>query len=419
MARRNEPDKRIAVLFFDLDRFKNINDTLGHSVGDRLLQSLPERLQACVRKGDTVARFGGDEFAILVEGVGVMEDASHIAEKLIDVLSRPVLIDEHELFVTTSIGISIYPDDSADAHSLLKHADTAMYRAKDMGRNTYQFYSNDMSVKAFERLSMETSLRRALDRNEFELHFQPQIDLVSGKIIGAEALIRWNHPEIGTVSPVKFIPLLEDTGLIIPVGEWVLETAAREAKSWQSLSDTPVRVAVNLSSRQFYDDKLKRQVAEIISHSGLDPQLFDLEITESILMQNDQASMGNLRALHSLGVRLSVDDFGTGYSSLGYLKRFTVDTLKIDRSFIHDVTTDPDDAAIVAAIIVMAHSLKLEVVAEGVETAEQYEFLRSRSCDAMQGYLFSKPVAALDMKMLLKQGASGKILKYPMENGGR
>ena len=406
MAQRDSVEQRIAVLFLDLDRFKNINDTLGHAIGDRLLQALPDRLLGCVRKGDTVARLGGDEFAILVENVGSMEDASHIASKLIAAMAQPVTIDEHELFISTSIGISIFPDDSTDANALLKHADTAMYRAKDLGRNTYQFYSTDMSVKAFERLSMETSLRRALDRGEFELYYQPQVDLGSGRIVGAEALIRWHHSELGTVSPVKFIPLLEDTGLIIPVGEWVLRTAAREARTWQQLAGMSLRIAINLSSRQFHDGRFKEQVAEVIAESGLEPRLFDLEITESILMQNNQASMANLRALHGLGVRLSVDDFGTGYSSLSYLKRFTVDTLKIDRSFIHDVTSDQDDAAIVEAIVVMAHSLKLEVVAEGVETVEQFEFLRSRGCDTMQGFLFSTPVPAEQFRRLL-QGSAG------------
>jgi len=410
MARRDAVERRIAVLFLDLDRFKNINDTLGHGVGDRLLQALPERLLGCVRKGDTVARLGGDEFAILVENIGTMEDASHIATKLIAAMAQPVTIDEHELFISTSIGISIFPDDSIDANALLKHADTAMYRAKDLGRNTYQFYSTDMSAKAFERLSMETSLRRALDRGEFELYYQPQVELGSGRIIGAEALIRWHHAELGMVSPVKFIPLLEDTGLILPVSEWVLRTAAEEAKIWQRVAGTTVRVAINLSSRQFHDDRFKEQVADVISESGLEPSLFDLEITESILMQNNQASMSNLHALHGLGVRLSVDDFGTGYSSLSYLKRFTVDTLKIDRSFIHDVTSDQDDAAIVGAIIVMAHSLKLEVVAEGVETEEQFEFLRSRGCDAMQGNLFSTPVPADQFKRLLQTGAVAENL---------
>lgn len=404
LKRRYPGGEKLALIFLDLDHFKNINDTLGHDIGDSLLQALPERLAGCVRRGDTIARFGGDEFAILLEDVDTDDSVSHIALKILQSLSDPFVVDTHELFITGSIGIGLYPDDSEDANTLLKHADAAMYRAKDMGRNTYQFYSKDMSVRAFERLSLETSLRHAMEREQFELYYQPQVDMGTGEIIGAEALIRWHHPDMGMVSPMKFIPLLEETGLIVPVGEWILRTACIQASEWQTQGRQSYRVSVNLSGRQFHNEQLSDSVKAALDESGLDPGLLELEITESVLMQHDRTSMANLRALMDMGVRLAIDDFGTGYSSLSYLKRFPVDTLKIDRSFVHDLSDDPDDATIVSAIVVMAHSLNLHVVAEGVETNEQLLFLQQCDCDAIQGYLCSVPLPAEDLTQLLLEG---------------
>ncbi len=401
-TQRINTGRRIAVLFMDLDRFKIINDTLGHAIGDNLLKAIPERLLTCVREGDTVARFGGDEFAILLENISSFDIVSQIATKLIESLERPYRVGDQELYITTSIGISLYPDDSRDASTLIKNADTAMYRAKDLGRNNYQFYSADMSARAFERLSLETSLRRALERSEFLLYFQPQVDLLSGEIIGAETLIRWQHPDLGIVSPIKFVPLLEDTGLIVPVGEWVLRSACTHARQWQSTRAQPFKISVNFSLRQFHDPLLAAQLSNILHETGLPPHSLEVEITESVVMQNEQTTSDNLNALKDAGIRFSIDDFGTGYSSLSYLKRFPVDALKIDRTFISDVTTDPEDAAIVTAIIAMAHSLNLGVVAEGVETKEQLAFLREKACNTIQGFLFSAPVPADEFTRLLQ-----------------
>jgi len=401
---RRGRQKLMAVMFLDMDQFKTINDTLGHDVGDRLLQAFPDRIAGCIRQGDTIARFGGDEFAILLEDIAGDDAAGQVARKIIERLARPFAVDGHELFVTTSIGISLYPDDSGDVYTLLKHADSAMYRAKEMGRNTYQFYSHEMSAKAYERLSLETSLRHALNRGEFELYYQPQVDFTNGRVVGAEALIRWIHPEMGIVSPERFISLLEETGLIVPVGHWVLRTACEQLREWRDFSARPLRMSVNLSGRQFHDLGFRDQVESIIHRTGIDPGLLELEITESVLMQNDKVSMQNLHDLLDLGVRFSIDDFGTGYSSLSYLKRFPVHAIKIDRSFVHDLTSGADDATIVNTIVLMAHSLKLEVVAEGVETHEQLAFLRRCGCDLLQGYLFSPPLTAVEMKRLLIDG---------------
>ncbi len=394
-------EQRCAVLFIDLDRFKNINDTLGHSVGDLLLQAVPERLLSCVRDRDTVARFGGDEFSLLLEKVPGSEAVAKVAEKLIDVLSKPYEVQNQELYLTASIGISLSPDDSTDANTLIKNADTAMYRAKDTGRNNYQFYSTDMGVRAFERLSLETNLRFALERNEFELYFQPQVAMESGQIIGAEALIRWQHSELGLIEPNKFIPLLEDTGLIVDVGEWLLNTACMQGKKLIDLTGEPFRIAVNLSGKQFCDEALIGMISQAIEDQQFPPSLLDIEITETVLMQNDKVSLENIGTLKELGVRLSIDDFGTGYSSLSYLKRFPVDVIKIDRAFIRDVSSDPEDAAIVTAVIAMAHSLKLEVVAEGVENQDQVDFLSYYACDYLQGFLFSKPLPENEFRLLL------------------
>jgi len=407
LSRRYSEDYLIAILFLDIDRFKNINDTLGHDSGDRLLQSFSHMLLKCVREGDTVARLGGDEFAILLEDLPSVDAATHVAEKIKTALLIPFKVNGPDLFVTTSIGISLYPHDGVDTATLLKHADAAMYRAKDMGRNNYQFYSNEMSAQALKRLTMENSLHHALELKQFFLLYQPQVDINNGKIVGAEVLMRWQHPELGLVSPDEFIPLLEETGLIVPVGAWVLQEACQKAKLWNGLYDNDFRISVNISGRQFNEEKLSLQVEHLLRETGLAPGFLELEITENVLMQNDQSSMNNLNTLHEIGIRLSIDDFGTGYSSLSYLKRFPVDVLKIDKSFVSDITSDPDDATIVSAIAVMAHRLNLQVIAEGVETEEQLEFLRHCSCDVIQGYLFSRPVESAVLEKMLVRGSLG------------
>ncbi|GMQ83899.1 MAG: hypothetical protein BMS9Abin06_0645 [Gammaproteobacteria bacterium] len=403
LARAHWHDRAVAVLFLDLDRFKVINDTLGHDVGDRALQALSERLNGCVREGDTVARLGGDEFAIVLEDVAMANDVAPTARKMLDILSQPFQLDEHEFILTTSIGISLFPIDGKDTQTLLKHADIAMYRAKEQGRNTYQFYSADMSAKAFERMSLETNLRHALERDEFVLYYQPQQNLADGRIFGVEALLRWQHPDLGLVGPVEFIPLLEETGLIIPVGEWVLHTACLQARAWADSGLKPLRLSVNLSGRQTNNSNFIATVEQVLKDSKLDPALLELEMTESILMHNMQTTITTLETVSKMGVRLAIDDFGTGYSSLSYLKRFPIDTLKIDRSFIHDLTQDPDDATLVEAIIVMGRALNLNVIAEGVETEAQVEFLRTHHCDSIQGFLISKPKPAQELTTLLHE----------------
>ena len=393
---------RLAVLFLDLDRFKMINDTLGHQVGDALLRKIAAILPNCVDPGDTIARFGGDEFGILLEDGVTLDSTAALARKILNVFSQPFHIEGHEFYINTSIGVSVYPEDGDNADALLKNADVAMYRAKDQGGSAYQYYSSDMSVKALERLSLDTSLRRALEREEFCLYFQPQIDLASGHVTGFEALLRWRHPDLGLVNPLEFIPLLEETGLIVPVGNWVLEQACRWAAPWQQYG--PLRISVNLSGRQFRDLGLSQQVMHILHLSALKPELLELEITESVLMEGDKVSSDNIAALDGVGVRFAIDDFGTGYSSLSYLKRFPIKTLKIDRAFIRDVKTDQDDAAIVTAIIAMARSLGLDVVAEGVETPEQLAFLRETGCDQIQGFLISRPLPQHEADALLARG---------------
>ena len=345
---------------------------------------------------------------ILLEDIDSGDDVAPICRKILDGLSRPFLVDGNELFVTSSIGISVYPADGKDASTLLRNADIAMYRAKELGRNNYQFYAADMSAKAFERLSLETNLRHALNREEFLLYYQPQISLVTGRIIGVEALLRWQHPDFGLVQPAEFIPLLEETGLIVPVGDWVLQTALTQAKGWQDAGFDPIRVAVNLSSRQFDGVRLKHMLLDLVEAIGLETQWIELEITESLLMNNERLTLEMLQMLSATGIRLSIDDFGTGYSSLSYLKRFPIDTLKIDGSFIRDVTTDPDDAAIVQAIIAMATTLRIDVIAEGVETKEQLLFLRDRQCACLQGYLFSTPAPADILTELLRKDNRGE-----------
>jgi diguanylate cyclase (GGDEF)-like protein/PAS domain S-box-containing protein len=383
----------VAMLFLDLDRFKIINDTLGHAVGDKLLQGVSQRLRECLRKEDTVARLGGDEFMLLLNGINQIEDVARISEKILNTVRPPYQIDSHELYINTSIGISLYPHDGEDAETLVKNADIALYRAKERGRNNYQFYASTMNEKAIEQLEVENKLRRALERNEFVLHYQPQFDMYMGKIIGMEALVRWQRPDGQLIYPLDFISIAEDTGMIVPLGEWVLKTACTQNKLWQSSDFLPLRVAVNVSGRQFQEG-LVPQIAEILKKTGLEPQFLELELTETSIMKNDEIAVEILTQLKQMGIQICIDDFGTGYSSLSYLKRFPIDTLKIDQSFIRESMRDADHAAIVVAIITMAHTLKLKVVAEGVESPEQWAFLRDHNCDKMQGSLFSEPLPA-------------------------
>ncbi len=393
IARSQRNETKIALFFLDLDRFKNINDSLGHHAGDQLLRGVSKRLKQYAREGDTIARLGGDEFTIILEGIHSTEDASVVAEKILELMQAPFRLDGHEVVVTPSIGITLFPDDAADMRSLLKNADTAMYRSKEKGRNAYQFYTSGMNAKAYEHLILENSLRHAMERDEFKLYFQPQFDLHSQAIIGIEALMRWEHPEKGLLMPDKFIPFAEDTGLIVPLGDWALRQACLEAKQWQNSGLEPIRVAVNLSMRQFLEHGFVDQVAAALKDSKLAAHYLELEVTESFLAANVEKAAKTLRGLHRLGVHLAVDDFGTGYSSLSYLKRFPLNTLKIDQSFVHDIATDMDSATIVEAIIALGKSLGLNVIAEGVEYNDQVFFLKERSCDLFQGYYFCRPLS--------------------------
>jgi diguanylate cyclase (GGDEF)-like protein/PAS domain S-box-containing protein len=401
LTRSRWHNRLVAVMFLDLDRFKNINDTLGHTVGDQLLLQISERLSRSVRDGDTIGRFGGDEFAILLDDIDSDNHISNLAEKLLGTLAKPFKINKHELFVTASIGISLFPNDGEDPDTLLRNADVAMYRAKDLGKNNYQFYSNDLSARIFERMALETHLRHALDRNEFILYYQPQIDTYTQKITGVEALLRWKHPEFGLVAPNNIVPLMEETGLIEKVGYWILETACRQSRAWHDAGLSYLHMSVNISSRQFNDPNFISSVHEIILSTGINPEFLELELTESMLMRNASATINALNSLNTLGVRFAIDDFGTGYSSLSYLRRFPIDTIKIDRSFIHDVTDNPDDAAIASAIIVMGQNLSLNVIAEGVENQKQLDFLSAHSCHYLQGNFFSRPLPAEELTALL------------------
>jgi diguanylate cyclase (GGDEF)-like protein len=400
VAQAHRQAKGLVVLFLDVDRFKVINDSLGHSVGDRLIREVAVRLRSCLREGDTVARLGGDEFMLLLPDVAQAVDAAKVAKKVLDLVRHPFEIDGRELFVTSSIGISLYPDDGRDAETLVKNADAAMYRAKEQGRDHYQLYTPALNETALERLALESSLRKALVHDELRLHYQPILDVATRRVFGLEALLRWQHPELGLVAPAEFIPLAEITGLILPMGPWVLRTACAQARAWQELHPG-LSMAVNLSARQFQEPNLVGHVTDALAATGLQPRFLQLEITESSAMQNAQTAIQTLRELKALGVGLSIDDFGTGYSSLSYLKRFPIDTLKIDQSFIRDIETAPDDAAIASAIIGLAHTLKLSVVAEGVETAGQLEFLARHGCDRTQGYLFSRPLPVDQCSALL------------------
>ena len=385
-------DRLVGVLFIDLDRFKVINDTLGHDSGDELLKVVAKRLNEAVRPGDTVARYGGDEFVTVLANVAHIDDITKVVQKIIGRLSPAITIGGRELFVTPSIGITLCPFDDRTGEDLLRNADTAMFHAKAQGGNTFRFYTAELNARAERRLTIETSLRHAIERNQFLLHYQPQVDVITGEIVGAEALIRWQHPDWGLVPPGEFIPLAEETGLILPIGEWVLAQACYQAHVWHKAGHTGLRVAVNLSGRQLAQKGLVAMVDNILRRAGLAHGALELEITESLLMQDLEQTAVTLEALADIGVTVSMDDFGTGYSSLSYLKRLPIDVLKIDQSFVRDITSDADDASIVHAIIAMAHSLGIKVIAEGVETAEQLAFLRQHACDGMQGYYISRPV---------------------------
>ena len=389
---------RIAVAFVDLDRFKYINDSLGHHVGDELLKEVAARIQGCVRECDTVARLGGDEFVLLINGHSGPESVRHLTERLLVTVAQPWTIDQGEFHVSFSIGVALHPKDGEDARTLLKHADSAMYRAKDSGRNNSQFFTRELNTLMTERLEMDGQLRRALDRRQFVLAYQPRVNLDGGRMVGAEALLRWRIPNRGTIAPQKFIALAEETGLIVPIGKWVLQTACAQNKAWQEQGLPPIVVSVNVSPRQFRQENIVQTVAEVLKDTGLEARYLELELTESMVMHDAPQLVAMLDELKELGVQISVDDFGTGYSSLSYLKRFPVDRLKIDRSFVEHIATDPDDATIVRTIIALGHNLGLKVVAEGVETEEQLRFLRSNLCDEAQGYLMGRPVSARHLR---------------------
>ncbi len=406
LERARRQQARVAVLFVDLDRFKHVNDSLGHPAGDALLEQVARRLHGSLREDDTAGRLGGDEFLVILEDLARPEDAAGVAQKLIDVLDRPFALDGgHTVYVGASIGISTFPGDGSDAIELVKQADVAMYQAKEQGRNTYRFYTPALTIAANERLELETRLRRALLRDEFVLHFQPQVEVGSGRLIGCEALVRWQDPERGLVAPSRFISLAEETGLIVPLGEWVLRSACAQLRNWQQRGLPPLTLSVNLSARQFQQRDLAASVAGVLRDSGLAPGCLTLELTESMLMRQGEQAVGLMRALKDLGVGLSIDDFGTGYSSLAYLKRFPIDELKIDRSFVQDIPHDASDAEIASAIIAMARSLHLRVVAEGVETPRQLEFLAQRHCHAYQGYLKSPPLPAGEFERSMLRGS--------------
>lgn len=398
----NRHRHKVGVLFIDLDHFKKINDTLGHATGDQLLKLAAERLIRCIRAEDTVARLGGDEFTVILPKLASAAHAEPVIQKILDTFSLPFALGREEAFISASIGVTVSPDDGKDPQVLMQNADAAMYRAKEQGRNTFHYFTPELNRRAVERMRLESHLLHALDRNEFELHYQPIVDLRLGVVVGAEALLRWNNPMLGPVEPERFVPLAEDTGLIVPIGEWVLDNACRQLAEWQA-SGLPLRVSVNISSRQFRGTNLVRTTAAVLQRHQVPAGLLELEITEGLLMDELPQTRANLRDLASLSVRLSLDDFGTGYSSLRYLKQFPVDTLKIDKSFVGEVPHDAGDATVVEAIIAMGHHLGLQVIGEGIEAEEQLKFLQSRGCDLAQGYYLSKPLAAAAFRRWLEQ----------------
>ena len=402
--------KKVAVLFLDLDGFKHINDSLGHPTGDKLLQSITKRLRDCVRASDTVSRQGGDEFVVLLSEMEHSEDAAVTARRLLQAVADTHFINQQELHVTTSVGVSVYPDDGLDAETLLKNADTAMYQAKENGRQNFQFFKSSMNERAVERQSIEEGLRRALERNEFTLQYQPKVNLKTDEITGAEALLRWNPGGRGLVSPAKFIPVAEDCGLILPIGKWVLREACTQARAWMDARLPPITIAVNISAMEFRHEQFLEGVFEILKETGLDPKLLELELTESVLMKRVEATGSILETLRAKGVRVAVDDFGTGYSSLSYLRKFSIDALKIDQSFVRQITTSPGETSIVTAIISMGRSLGLRVIAEGVETQEELAFLQAQKCEEAQGYHFSRPLPPEQFVTLLETGIPETIV---------
>jgi diguanylate cyclase (GGDEF)-like protein/PAS domain S-box-containing protein len=394
----------VALLFLDLDGFKRVNTTLGHRAGDLLLAAVASRLPGCLRASDTVARLGGDEFTVVLTDVEDSDVAAIVARKLLDSFDEPFALDGHQVTVSTSIGIALYPQDGREIDELLKAADTAMYHAKDLGRHTYHFFSGELHRRAQQRLAVETELRRALEKSELLLHYQPQIELATGRIVGVEALVRWQHPRDGMIPPARFIPVAEQSRLIARLDEWVLRAACRQQRAWQDAGLPEIRMAVNLSAPQFETRDLAARVARLCIEMGVDPRTLELELTESTAMGNPDRAVATLLELRAIGVRASIDDFGTGYSSLAYLKRFPITALKIDRSFVRDVGDDPDGAAIATAIIRVGHSLGLKVIAEGVETRAQLRFIQANGCDEMQGYLASRPVPAEAIGQMLGDG---------------
>jgi diguanylate cyclase (GGDEF)-like protein len=414
LSRKRIRKARLALLFIDLDRFKNINDTLGHEEGDRLLQVVAKRLSGRIRKSNTLARQGGDEFVVLVENVGDLKDAASVAKTILEEIGKPFQLAGKEFHISASIGISICPDDGSDLPALLKYADIAMYRAKDEGKDNYQFYSEKINRHSLARLDLEYGLRHAIERNELVLHYQPKCDVRTSTIVGMEALVRWQHPIKGLIAPEVWIPLAEETGLIVPIGTWVLRTACSQTRAWQTQGLSALRVAVNLSARQFVRAAIVEDVGRALSETGLDPRWLELEITESMMIHHPEEALKLLHDLKAMGIHLAIDDFGTGYSSLAYLKRFPIDSLKVDRSFIRNIPDDTGNALITRAIIAMAHSLQLTVVAEGVETANELEFLRQLNCDQVQGFYFSKPLTVDDFCDLLvqRQNTEGSNVRF-------
>ena len=404
IGRARHQDTMVGLMLLGVDRFKLINESLGHEAGDRLLRLVTARIADCLDKGLLLARFGSDEFAIVLADMAARQDAADLANQITAAMATPFEINGHDIFITIGMGIATYPLCGWDADSLSNCANTAMHRAKEQGRNQFQFYTRKMTAGELQRLVLQTSLHHALDRREFTLYYQPQIDIESGRVVGTEALLRWLHPDLGTLGPDQFIPIAEETGLIIPLGEWVLETACRQCKAWQNAGLPALRVAVNISPRQFREPALGTIIAAVLADSGLAARDLTLELTEGTLMEDFEASRITLARFRNMGLHLAIDDFGTGYSSLSYLKSFPIEVLKIDKSFVRDITTDPDDATIAAAIIGLAHNLRLGVVAEGVETAAQLDFLRAQGCDTVQGYLYSRPVPADDFAVLLQNG---------------
>jgi diguanylate cyclase (GGDEF)-like protein/PAS domain S-box-containing protein len=402
--------KKVAILFLDLDGFKHINDSLGHAVGDQLLQSVTQCLVDCVRGSDTVSRQGGDEFVILLSEVEHSEDAAITARRMLNAVSEVHPVGVHNLHITTSIGVSVYPDDGQDAETLIKNADTAMYQAKENGRQSYQFFKPAMNVRAVERQSIEEALRTALERSELSLHYQPKINLRTGAITGAEALLRWTHPTRGPVSPGEFIPVAEDCGLILPIGNWVLREAAKQARTWLDSGLPLASIAVNISAMEFRHEDFLAGIFAALEDTGLDPKFLELELTESVLMKRAESAASVLQTLRANGVQLAIDDFGTGFSSLSYLRKFPIDALKIDQSFVRQISTAPDETTIVTAIIGMGRSLNLRVVAEGVETQEELAFLQAHQCDEAQGYYFGRPVAPALFARLLETGVRNAVL---------